>query len=387
MRVNGTQNVIDFSQQVQNQADGMIPYRHAGLQALRELGPDVQAALSLKSLFVVQYCLQNLVVDFFLDEVQGFGNLMTGYYDCPLVMERILNSTTEGPGKNDIQITMDARFDAVVISKKQMVGICRQFRHVVEQLDNIDQLDTLDDLRLASRDDIEQVISWNAPQPWECVGKTVHDIISDQVHLTPNAVAITGWDGQMSYLELDEHSTWVAKILVPKSIGHETVVPLGFEKSKWAVVAALAVLKTGGVVTQLGVSHPLCRKKEILEDTRARLVLVPSTEIGDEFTGIVPTMVIDGQCTPQLPKFNTPLPEIGLSNAAYILFTSGSTGRPKGIVVEHRNLASSSFSHGRQFKINRSTRVFRFTAYTFDISCADIFTTLQRGATICIPSE
>lgn len=72
MRVNGTQNVIDFSQQVQNQADGMIPYRHAGLQALRELGPDVQAALSLKSLFVVQYCLQNLVVDFFLDEVQGF---------------------------------------------------------------------------------------------------------------------------------------------------------------------------------------------------------------------------------------------------------------------------------------------------------------------------
>ncbi|KID65331.1 peptide synthetase, partial [Metarhizium hybridum] len=174
---------------------------------------------------------------------------------------------------------MDARFDAVVISKKQMARLCRQFRHVVEQLDNIDQLDALDDIRLASRDDV------------------------DQVHLTPNAVAITGWDGQMSYLELDEHSTWVAKILVSKSIGHETVVPLCFEKSKWAVVAALAVLKAGGVDTHLGVSHPLCRKKEILEDTRARLVLVPSTEIGDEFTGIVPTMVIDGQCTPQLPKF------------------------------------------------------------------------------------
>ena len=387
VRLNSTQRVIDFLQQVQNQADSMIPYQHAGLQALRELGPDVQAALSLKSLFVVQHSLQNLDVNFFLDEVDGLGDLMTGYYDYPLVMECILSSTTEGPGQNDIQITMDARFDAVVISKKQMVRLCRRFRHVVEQLDNIDQLNTLDDIRLASRDDIDQVISWNASQAWECVEKTVHDIISDQVRLNPNAVAITGWDGQMSYLELDEHSTRVAKILVSKSIGPETVVPLCFEKSKWAVVAALAVLKAGGVVTQLGVSHPLSRKKEILEDTRAMLVLVPSTKIGDEFTGIVPTMVIDEQSTAQLPKFNTPLPEIRPSNAAYILFTSGSTGRPKGIVVEHRNLASSSFSHGRQFKINRSTRVFQFAAYTFDISCADIFTTLQRGATICIPSE
>lgn len=85
----------------------------------------------------------------------------------------------------------------------------------------------------------------------------------------------------MSYLELDEHLTWVAKILVPKAIGPETIVPLCFEKSKWAFVAALAVLKAGGVVTQLGVSHPLSRKKKILEDTKARLVLVPSTNTGD----------------------------------------------------------------------------------------------------------
>ncbi|KID65412.1 peptide synthetase, partial [Metarhizium brunneum ARSEF 3297] len=98
-------------------------------------------------------------------------------------------------------------------------------------------------------------------------------------------------------------------------------------------------------------------------------------------------MVIDRQCTAQLPKFNTPLPEIGPSNAAYMLFTSGSTERPKGIVVEHQNLASSSFSQGGQFKINQSTRVLQFAAYTFDISCADIFITLQRGTTICIPSE
>lgn len=48
---------------------------------------------------------------------------MTGYFDYPLVMECILSSTTEGPGKNDIQITMDARFDAVVISKKQMARL------------------------------------------------------------------------------------------------------------------------------------------------------------------------------------------------------------------------------------------------------------------------
>jgi non-ribosomal peptide synthetase component F len=56
-------------------------------------------------------------------------------------------------------------------------------------------------------------------------------------------------------------------------------------------------------------------------------------------------------------------------------------------VVEHGSLCTSSRAHGTNRKIGSHTRLLQFAAYTFDVSVADIFTTLQRGGCICIPSE
>ncbi|PWY83582.1 acetyl-CoA synthetase-like protein [Aspergillus heteromorphus CBS 117.55] len=75
------------------------------------------------------------------------------------------------------------------------------------------------------------------------------------------------------------------------------------------------------------------------------------------------------------------------STEQYTSFTSGRTGRLKGIVVEHGNLRMSAQAYGAQFKVNPGTRVFQFSAYTFDIGLGDIFISLQRGATICTPPE
>ena len=61
--------------------------------------------------------------------------------------------------------------------------------------------------------------------------------------------------------------------------------------------------------------------------------------------------------------------------------------RPKGIIIEHGSLCSSSKAHGTAWDIGPNTRLLQFAAYTFDVSCADIFTTLQRGGCICVPSE
>lgn len=81
------------------------------------------------------------------------------------------------------------------------------------------------------------------------------------------------------------------------------------------------------------------------------------------------------------------LPTISPQNVVYVLFTSGSTGKPKGIVIEHGSLCSSSKAHRTRWGICPGTRLLQFAAYTFDVSCADIFTTLQRSGCICIPSE
>lgn len=385
VRVDKAQKVVDFLSQVQSQANTMIPYQHVGLHALRRLGPDMKSALNLRNLFVVQHDMDRLGQDFFLEEFQGCGDLMTDYYDYSLVMECILGSAD---AQGEVRVTMDARYDAGVISTKQMDKFCRQFRHVFQQLGSMVHDETLLDVQMVSPADLATLNCWNERLPWVSVNQAVHDIIAEQVHAYPADLAIVGWDGEMLYSQLDEFSTRVAKVLVSHyGVGLEDIVPVCFSKSKWAVVAMLGVLKAGGVVAHLGVSNPHSRNREILDQIDAKVLLVSSKCIGGEFAGIVPSMTIDEEFMARPSMIEVQLPMVSKSNAAYILFTSGSTGRPKGIVVEHGNLTSSTYAHGAIFEISRGRRVFQFAAYTFDISCADILTTLQRGGTICMPSE
>jgi amino acid adenylation domain-containing protein/non-ribosomal peptide synthase protein (TIGR01720 family) len=190
----------------------------------------------------------------------------------------------------------------------------------------------------------------------------------------------------MRYEELDDLSTRVAQTLMSRGVGREDVVPMCFEKSKWAIVAMLGIVKAGGAVAQLGISHPPGQKRNVLQDTDAKLI-VASRQQQASFEGLIDVLVVDQQAIHGLAREESHLPQVRPSDAAYVLFTSGSTGRSKGIVVEHLNICTSSRHHGAHMGINAGTRVFQFAAYTFDISCADIFTSLQRGATVCIPSE
>lgn len=384
VRLDKSQQIGKFLHQVQLQADAMIPYQHAGLQVLRQLGPDMGPALSFKNLFVVQHDMEKLELGFFLDESQDCGDLMTGYYDYPLVMECILGSTSQGYTR----VTMDARYDAKIIPTAQIDRLCKQFRHIFQQLGSMGQSKTLDDVQTVSPEDIAAITRWNDKLPWYYVDRTVHDIIAHQIKAHPDDFAIVGHDGDMLYSQLDQYSTWIANTLVSVyGVGPEVIVPVCFEKSKWAVVAMLAILKAGGVVAHLGALHPFSRKKDILKQVDAKILLLPSKKMSEEFSSIIPTMIINQESMVEISTIEAQLPHVDSSNAAYILFTSGSTGQPKGIVVEHGNLCSSSSAHGDRFQIGRSTRVLQFAAYTFDISCADILTTLQRGGTICMPSE
>jgi non-ribosomal peptide synthetase component F len=74
-------------------------------------------------------------------------------------------------------------------------------------------------------------------------------------------------------------------------------------------------------------------------------------------------------------------------NPAFVIFTSGSTGRPKGVILEHAAMVTSSNAHGSNLGIGPGSRFLQFASYTFDNSLEEMFTTLQRGGCVCVPSE
>ena len=144
----------------------------------------------------------------------------------------------------------------------------------------------------------------------------------------------------MTYSQLNELSSAVARKLVDVNVRPGVYVPLAFEKSLWTVVAALGILKAGGAFVPIDPNHPTNRLEKILSDLDAK-VLVTSPSFKTRFKDLVEQVVVVNAQTTRLPEFHelddVQLPEVRPQDPVYVLFTSGSTGRPKGMIHERRS--------------------------------------------------
>lgn len=177
------------------------------------------------------------------------------------------------------------------------------------------------------------MLQWNTnlPRPVET---PVHTLIKAHVAQHPDSQAVCSSDGDLTYAELDDYSNRLASKLRGKGVGSEVVVPVAFEKSRWAVVSALAVLKAGGAFLLLDTSQPIARLKSIVEQTGAQLALSSSTFSLDCRSLIDEVLVVEDESLSGLGDDQSSS-IIEPSNAAYYIFTSGSTGSPKGVISKY----------------------------------------------------
>ncbi|KAL6163153.1 NRPS [Exserohilum turcicum] len=377
----GEATVRAFLKAVQDQATDMMPFEHFGLQNIANINADTAAAVQFQNLFVVQPMAQRF--DIQPEELLGAEEValpLKSFDTYPLVWECSLD-------ENDIHV--EARFDQAIILQSRVERMLRHFEHIVSCFQQASEETKMKDITMLTTDEMSQILDWNNTYP-EILETTVPAVFAEQVKLRPDSLAIDAWDGKLTYAELDQLSTALAgKLARDYGVGPEVLVPLSFQKSIWAVATQLSVMKAGGAVINLDPTHPLDRIQLILQDAKAKVLLTAShlEERFEKVAGLT-TIAIDEQYFANLPLTSTTaLPTISPHNPAYVLFTSGSTGLPKGIVIEHRSLCSSSKAHGTAWNIGPSTRLLQFAAYQFDVSAADIFTTLQRGGCICVPSE
>ena len=159
---------------------------------------------------------------------------------------------------------------------------------------------------------------------------SVHHLFQEKVQEHPDAEAICSRDGSLTNEELDANATSLARHLIQNGVQAEFLVPLCFEKSMWAVVAMIAVLKAGAAFVPLPYS-PRGRIEMILAKIDPSIILTSSLQAA-KFEGRSQRVIIVGP--------NSGLDggdrradfvdvEVCSSNLAYVLFTSGSTGVPK----------------------------------------------------------
>lgn len=238
-----------------------------------------------------------------------------------------------------------------------------------------------------SQHDWEQIQAWNSPPPRK-IDSCVHEIILGYAQTAPNSPAVCSWDGSLTFGELENLSSRFAHHLRTIGVKSEVLVPVCFEKSMWAIVAMVSVMRAGGAFVPLDPSHPKNRLCSIIQKSGAR-ILVASSKYATLFRGLVEyVQEISSTVLESLtPSLDLSLINVQPHNAAFVLFTSGSTGDPKGILQEHASVCTSSLAHGKALHMDSHSRVLQYAAYTFDVSMMDIHTTLMFGGCVCVPSD
>ncbi len=209
--------------------------------------------------------------------------------------------------------------------------------------------------------------------------RTLAGLFRAQAARTPDAPALTGADGTLTYASVNARANRLARLLISRGAGPEKIVALVLPRSADLVVAELAVAKAGAAFLPVDPDQPAERIAFVLADAQPVLVVgrghAEATLDLDE-----PGLLDDLAETDPAP---TPAPH--LDHPAYLIYTSGSTGVPKGVLVTHRGLAGFFAAMREQYDVRPGDRVLEFSSPSFDASILELGMALPHGAALVVP--
>ncbi|KAJ5769535.1 hypothetical protein N7520_004094 [Penicillium odoratum] len=239
--------------------------------------------------------------------------------------------------------------------------------------------------------DIEEIWRLNHELP-PLYSFGTHELFSERAKQIPDKVAIDSWDGQLTYGEIEQWSSYTAwKLKEEMGVQLNDVLPVCFEKSKWTIVAVLAVMKVGATFALMDPTLPLARLQNMAKQVGAKAMV--SSRNQHEFSAeIMPSdkiFIVEADAFANLSRTEViaALPTVPPQTLMYIIFTSGSTGTPKGVTISHETYTSSCIPRSEAVGYKEDSRVLDFASYAFDVSIDSMLCTLTKGGTLCIPSD
>ncbi|MFD8785187.1 amino acid adenylation domain-containing protein [Kitasatospora sp. NPDC059599] len=186
-----------------------------------------------------------------------------------------------------------------------------------------------------------------APAPVATPPGTLVDLFEAQAARTPDAPAVSCGAEKLTFAELDTAANRLARQLVARGAAPERPVVMALPRTAGAVVALLAILKSGAVYVPVDLEQPVERIAAVFGELRPHLV-VTTAAAAARLPGGTERVLPD-----ELPREENGavltdadrLAPLRPDHLAYAVYTSGSTGRPKGVAIEHRSLANMFHSH------------------------------------------
>lgn len=207
-------------------------------------------------------------------------------------------------------------------------------------------------------------------------------LFAGQVARTPDALAVSGDTGPLTYRELDKRANRLARRLIGLGVRQDDRVAVLMERSADLVVATLAILKAGAAYVPVHADYPPDRRQWVVDHSAAAVLLADTAmRDGGLPTGFPVVIVDDDPATAEQPDTDPAVP-IHPDQLAYVIHTSGSTGHPKGVAVTQRDVVRLTFNP--QWTFERHARVLMLAPYAFNVSTYELWMPLLHGGEIVL---
>ncbi|OUM56565.1 hypothetical protein PIROE2DRAFT_49375, partial [Piromyces sp. E2] len=224
--------------------------------------------------------------------------------------------------------------------------------------------------------------------------KLYHSEFSRIAKENENKTAIIFNNNKISFKKLDEMSNSLAHYLRSNNIGRNDIVPVVSERSSYFIVACLAIMKAGGAFLPIDPEFPKDRIEYMINEAKSKIILSYVVNKQNEHKLIFENTIRYSLEKHDYQKNTQEINNINnYEDLSYALFTSGTTGKPKGTLITHDNLVNyclycQTYCNEKDiYSDNEFDNALAFSKFTFDMSIADIFYPLLRGATVILCNE
>ena len=361
----------DLLDQLQGAHNDTLEHQHLAL-------PEIHRITGHDQLFDTVFGYENYPIDTAaLSGVNGLAiTESTGreYNHYPLTVQA-------QPGN---ELGLRVEFDTDVFDAASIEALIERLQRVLVAMTadptrRLSSVDVLDEAEHARLDEIGNRAVLTRPT----TTVSVPALFAAQVARAPEAVAVTFEGRSLTYRELEEAANRLAHLLAGHDAGPGACVALLLERSAQAIVAMLAVLKTGAAYLAIDPALPAARIGFMVADAAPIAVITTAglrTRLAPHDVVVID---VDDPAVDTQPGTAPPAP--GPDDIAYLIYTSGTTGTPKGVAITHHNLTHLAESMPTDLPAAQVWT--QCHSYAFDFSVWEIWAALLGGGRLVVVPE
>ncbi|MBH5143900.1 amino acid adenylation domain-containing protein, partial [Rhodococcus erythropolis] len=338
--------------------------------------PIFQVVLSFQNLAHTSFELPGLEVE--TTEI----DTATAKFDLELALSEIGDGHSNG-------MLAEFTYATDLFDAQSIEAFAERFVRILHQV-VADPKRTIGDVEILSSDERRSLTSVRGGAE---VSGTLAEILSRAASVDADAIAVR-FDGRsLTYGELDDRSSRIARILIEDGVGPEDRVVVAIARSVESVVAWWGIAKSGAAFVPVDPAYPSERIVHMVRDSGAVLGLSTAASIGSlpaELSWVaIDDPTVSARCArvSGAPVSNSErIRPLDHRHPAYVIYTSGTTGLPKGVTIQNAGVANFAAVQIERFGLTADAVTLHFASPSFDASVLELLMAFGAGSRMVVVS-